>query len=79
MPAITVYSQPNCQPCRAVTRKLDQLGATYVTVDVTEDPEALDDIRRLGYQQTPVIVVGEHHRSGYSPDWLKWAAEAAKS
>lgn len=75
---ITVYSRPDCQPCKAVARKLDQLGAQYVKVDVTEDPAAAERLRSLGYTSTPVTVVGEHHKHGYAPEWLKWAAEAAR-
>lgn len=71
---ITVYTKPGCQPCMAVARKLDALGAPYRKVDVIEDPDALDYIHGLGYTQAPVIVAGEHHRYGYSPDWLEWAA-----
>ncbi|NKY60370.1 glutaredoxin family protein [Nocardia flavorosea] len=71
---ITVYSRPDCQPCKAVARKLDQLGATYRKIDVTEDPAAGEYLRSLGYASTPVTVVGEHHKHGYAPEWLKWAA-----
>ncbi|MFE2994100.1 glutaredoxin domain-containing protein [Nocardia sp. NPDC059246] len=70
MPEITVYSRPNCQPCKATIRKLDALGADYRKVDVTEDDDALDYIRSLGYSQAPVVVAGETHWTGYSPDKL---------
>ncbi|WP_063023852.1 glutaredoxin family protein [Nocardia niwae] len=72
---ITVYTKPGCVQCDATFKKLEQLGATYTKVDITEDSEAFDYILGLGYKQAPVIVVGEHHRSGFSPDWLQWAAE----
>ncbi|MGY1946589.1 glutaredoxin family protein [Nocardia asiatica] len=75
MAEITLYSQPGCEPCKAVARKLDQLGAPYRKVDVTQDDAALARVRGLGYNTTPVTVVGEHHKHGYAPDWLKWAAE----
>lgn len=72
---ITVYSQPGCQPCLAVARKLDQLGATYSKVDVTEDEAAAERLRLLGYHGTPVTLAGEHHWQGYVPDRLIWAAQ----
>ncbi|WP_062954194.1 glutaredoxin family protein, partial [Nocardia farcinica] len=50
---IKVYTRPNCQPCKATKKKLDQLGAVYTLVDVTEDAEARDAIRALGYKQAP--------------------------
>ncbi|MET8430142.1 glutaredoxin family protein [Nocardia sp. NPDC004860] len=68
MPEITVYSRPNCQPCKFTIRKLESLGAEFRKIDVTEDDDALDFIRSLGYKQAPVVVAGERHWSGYSPD-----------
>ncbi len=77
---ITVYTRPDCQPCKATKRTLEQLKAAYTLVDVTEHPEALDLIRGLGYLQAPVVVarVGdeEFHWGGFSPDKLRWAANA---
>ncbi|MBF6326570.1 glutaredoxin family protein [Nocardia cyriacigeorgica] len=74
MPSITVYSRPNCQPCKATKRQLDKLGADYTVIDVTEDEAALEFIRGLGYLQAPVVVAGDHHWAGFSPDKLAWAA-----
>ncbi|MEV6219780.1 glutaredoxin domain-containing protein [Nocardia sp. NPDC051833] len=77
---ITVYTRPNCQPCRATKRKLEQLEAAYTLIDVTEYPDALDQIRGLGYLQAPVVVarVGdeEFHWGGFSPDKIAWAVKA---
>jgi glutaredoxin-like protein NrdH len=74
MPQITVYSRPNCEPCKATIRKLNKLGAAYIKVDVTEDTEALVLIKGLGYSQAPVVVVGDEHWAGYKPGHLEWAA-----
>lgn len=78
MPSITVYSRPNCQPCKATKRQLDRLGADYTVIDVTEDEAALDFIRGLGYSQAPVVVAGDHHWAGFSPDKLAWAVGEQK-
>ncbi len=83
MTAITVYTRPDCQPCKATKKKLEQLGAAYTAIDVTEDDEALALIRGLGYLQAPVIVVRDGdeavHWGGYAPDKLRWAADATNS
>ncbi|MFC4128904.1 glutaredoxin family protein [Nocardia rhizosphaerae] len=71
-----MYTQPDCQPCKATKRTLDKLGAEYTLIDVTEEPDAIDAIRALGYQQTPVVVVGDEHWSGHRPEQLRWAANA---
>ncbi|MFD3594288.1 glutaredoxin domain-containing protein [Nocardia sp. NPDC058640] len=78
-----MYSRPNCQPCKATVKKLDQLGAVYTKIDVTQDPDALELIRGLGYLQAPVIVVRDGgeviHWAGYAPDKLRWVADATHS
>ena len=67
---ITVYSQPFCQPCKATYRALDAAGLDYEVVDVTEDEQALEYVRSLGHQQSPVVVAGDQHWSGFRPDLL---------
>lgn len=74
---ITVYSKPNCPQCTATYRKLKSLNAEYLSVDVTQAPEALSFIRSLGYSQAPVVVVRDaqgsvvRHWSGFRPDMIK--------
>lgn len=75
VPSITVYTQPNCMPCRATKRWLDKRGTPYNTVDVTQSPTDRDAIVALGYQQSPVVVVShgadrDVHWSGHRPDLL---------
>ena len=53
---ITLYTKPNCQPCRMTKRKL--AGTEYTEVDVTEDPAALAYVKdTLGYTGAPVVYV----------------------
>ncbi|WP_350258282.1 glutaredoxin-like protein NrdH [Scrofimicrobium sp. R131] len=72
---VTVYSKPRCVQCDATYRALDKLGIKYSTVDVTQDADSLQYILGLGYQQAPVVVVGESHWSGFRPDRIKALAE----
>jgi len=37
-------------------------------VDLTQDEQALGQVRAMGYQQVPVIVAGDDHWSGFRPD-----------
>lgn len=71
---ITLYSQPSCQPCRAVKRWLDKRGIEHTTVDVTENPADAEAIKALGYTGTPVTIVnagtGDVHFGGFNPDLL---------
>lgn len=69
---VTVYSKPACVQCNATYRALERAGVSYVVVDVTETPAALEYIMdELGYSQAPVVIVNddeENHWSGFRPD-----------
>ncbi|MGO4139349.1 glutaredoxin-like protein NrdH [Rhizobium brockwellii] len=67
---ITVYSKPACVQCTATYRALDRLGVDYDIVDISQDAEALDRVRSLGYMQAPVVVAGEQHWAGFRPDMI---------
>jgi glutaredoxin-like protein NrdH len=68
MSVITVYTKPGCPQCTATQRALGRAGLAYDTVDLTDDAEARDYALSLGYLQTPVIIAGGQHWSGYRPD-----------
>ena len=67
---ITVYSSPACQQCVMTKKLLDRRGVAFNAVDVSDDPEALEMIRSLGYTTAPVVVAGDIHFSGFRPDSL---------
>lgn len=66
---VIVYTKPNCMPCRMTKRLLDRAGIPYVEVDVSTHPDAVQDVRAMGYASVPVVVttVGTHW-SGFSPE-----------
>jgi glutaredoxin-like protein NrdH len=74
--SITVYSKPACVQCEATYRALDKKGVEYSVVDITQDAEALELVRGLGYLQAPVVIADETHWSGFRPDQI--SALAAK-
>jgi glutaredoxin-like protein NrdH len=53
---ITVYAKPFCVQCDATQRVLAKAGITYIVVDITQDPEALADLKRRGFAQAPVVI-----------------------
>lgn len=73
MSNITVYSKPNCMQCEFTKRWLHNNGLPYTAIDVTKDELSLDYIKRLGYQNLPVVVVddGDKHWYGFRPDLLE--------
>ena len=55
-PITELFTQPNCQPCKQVERKLNQYGIPYVVHDISTDENARERVRALGYTQAPVII-----------------------
>ena len=69
---VTVYSKPACVQCRATTRALERKGIGYTLVDISQDSAAYDYVIGLGYQQVPVVVIGNEmdHWAGFRPDLI---------
>lgn len=67
MPPVTIYSNPNCQPCNMTKRQFDKQGIPYDVIDMSQDEEARKYAMSLGYLEAPVVVVGERSWSGYRP------------
>jgi glutaredoxin-like protein NrdH len=70
---VTLYTKPNCQPCKATKRWLDKKGVAYAVKDVTLDPADLAAVKELGYDGVPVTIVStgdpetELHWYGFHP------------
>ncbi|CBT77236.1 glutaredoxin electron transport component NrdH [Glutamicibacter arilaitensis Re117] len=65
---VIVYSKPSCVQCNATYRALDKKGIPYEMIDISQDVEALEYVRSLGYTQAPVVVTDRDHWSGFRPD-----------
>ncbi len=74
---VTVYTKPACVQCNATYRALDKKGIAYDVVDMSQDPEALERVRGLGFMQAPVVVTDTDSWSGFRPDKINALAEAA--
>ncbi|MDQ0708530.1 MULTISPECIES: glutaredoxin-like protein NrdH [Arthrobacter] len=74
---VTVYTKPACVQCNATYRALDKKGIVYQSVDVSQDPEALERLKEMGYLQAPVVVTDNDHWSGFRPDKIAGLEAAA--
>lgn len=74
---VTVYTKPACVQCNATYRALDKKGIAYKTVDMSLDPEALEQVRSLGFMQAPVVMTDSDAWSGFRPDKIEELAQAA--
>jgi len=63
---IIIYTTPDCPFCRAAKENFRTKGTEYEEIDVTENPEAQEEVLKLaGKKVVPVIVEGEKVTIGF--------------
>lgn len=68
---VTVYTVPNCTQCNFTKKFLEDNGIPFNTVDLTEDAEAHEKVKSLGFQKAPVVIAkGVEPFFGFRPDIL---------
>ena len=72
---VTVYTKPACVQCNATYRALDKKGIAYNSVDISVDPDALERLKALGYQQAPVVEAPTGNWSGFQSDKIEELAQ----
>lgn len=68
----TLLTQPGCGPCIAAKRALQSRKIPHEALNIQENPAALERLRALGYNSTPVTIneaTGEHW-AGFDPGRL---------
>ena len=70
----TVYTKPSCVQCDMTKRYMDNNGISYNTVDITEDPAALEMILELGFKSAPVVISEKGSWAGFQPDKINLLA-----
>lgn len=66
----TIYTKPSCVQCDMTKRYMDKNNIPYDTVDITEDPAALEMIMGMGFTSAPVVVSEVGNWAGFQPDRL---------
>lgn len=69
-PTVTVYWRPGCPFCGALFRGLDQLGVSYETRNIWEEPDAAAFVRSVanGNETVPTVTVGDTPMVNPQPD-----------
>jgi glutaredoxin-like protein NrdH len=70
----TVYVKPSCVQCDMTKRFMDKNGIDYDTVDITQDPAALEMILGMGFSSAPVVISDKGSWAGFQPDKLNLLA-----
>ncbi|CCJ76445.1 glutaredoxin-like protein NrdH [Cronobacter muytjensii] len=67
---ITIYTRNDCVQCHATKRALESRGLAFDTINLDEQPEAIDTLREQGFRQLPVVMADELSWSGFRPDMI---------
>ena len=62
---VTVYSKDHCRQCRGVKRWLKSNGIAFNEINVSEQPEYIQEVKDLGFSSLPVIKSGDFVFSGF--------------
>lgn len=76
---IIVYTKPQCVQCDATKKFLEKQGLEYSSIDLTQDPNALQVVLDMGFAQAPVVMAGDDAWSGFRPDKIKAIAAQANA
>lgn len=67
---ITIYTRNDCVQCHATKRALESRGIAFDTINLDEQPEAIDTLREQGFRQLPVVMADDLNWSGFRPDMI---------
>lgn len=72
---VTVFTKPHCPQCDATKRQLTKLGVPFETVDLTQNPSTLEQLRppvssRLRWSSRRTTP-----GAGYRPDLIREVAQ----
>ncbi len=67
---VIVYSLPNCVQCDTTKRVLNRKEIEFTEINLSENEEAMQHVRDLGYTAAPVVEVGNRHWSGFRSELL---------
>jgi len=60
MKKITVYTKDYCPYCDSAKRLLDELGAKYEEIDITQTPGVMEElVKKSGMMTVPQIFVAD--------------------
>ena len=67
---ITVYSSNMCGACEMVKAFLELRKVTFIERNVSTDLKGRKDLMKMGYDTTPVTVIGDIHISGFEAEQI---------
>ena len=74
---IIIYTKDNCVQCNATKNAMDRKGIDYQLINLDTQPEAIDNLKSLGYRQVPVVMTQDDHWGGFRPDKIASLSQLA--
>lgn len=71
MAKVIVYTQHGCGPCHQEVAWLTQNNVDFEERNISENPEYIDDLRKVGAMATPVTFVGDEVIFGFDRNKLQ--------
>ncbi len=69
---VKVYSTPTCPYCVTLKRFLEQNDVEFEEIDISEDEEALEEMKeKSGQSGVPVVEIGEEVIVGFEKEKIK--------
>lgn len=62
---VIVYSKDKCQQCKGVKRWLKSNGIAFNEINVSEQPEYIQEVKDLGFTSLPVVKSDDLVFSGF--------------
>ena len=62
---VTVYEKNNCVQCEATKRWLRRMKLEFETINVEENPEAMQKVLDMGFSSAPVVITETDQWSGF--------------
>ncbi len=72
---VVVYSQPGWMFCSKVKEFLSSKGMKFIERDVSQDEDALTELKKLGIMTTPVTVIDGEVVIGFDQSKLEQLLE----
>lgn len=54
---IQVFAKEDCLQCEATKIVLEDLGVSFTIIDIDRDRNALEQVRKMGFREAPVVIV----------------------
>ena len=77
MKKVTLYTSPTCVFCPALKQLLDKRQVEYEEIDIYQDDEAVEDMKRIsGQMSVPVTLIDDEVIVGFNKKKLIEALES---